>query len=144
MRWLQRFASLDLTGDQKRILAFAKEHGGTFTSRDYQRLIGVDIYATSQDIKNLIRKGVVKLPKKGGRIYQIMEHANTDSPTEKPDTYIALEPTLKEKGYIKNVDIQNILDVPAFQANRIAQRLTEAGFLVPVGEKRGRHYIPKR
>jgi len=144
MRWLQQFASLDLTGDQKRILAFAKEHGGAFTSRDYQRLIGVDIYSTSQDIKNLIRKGVVKLPKKGGRIYQVMEHANTDSPTEKPDTYIALEPTLKEKGYIKNVDIQNILDVPAFQANRIAQRLTEAGFLVPVGEKRGRHYIPKR
>jgi hypothetical protein len=29
------------------------------------------------------------------------------------------------------------------EANRIAQRLTEAGLLVSVGEKRGRHYIPR-
>jgi len=144
IRWLQRFPTLNLTGNQKRILAFAKEHGGTFTNRDYQRLIGVDIYTASQEIKHLIRKGAVKLPQKGGRIYQVMEQANSDSPPDKPDTYLALEPTLKEKGFIKNADIQKILDVPAFQANRIAQRLTEAGLLVPVGEKRGRRYIPKR
>jgi ATP-dependent DNA helicase RecG len=143
MRWLQRFASLDLTGNQKRILAFAKEHDGAFTNRDYQRLIGADIYAASQDIKNLIRKGVVKLPQKGGRTYEVIEHARADSKPERPDTYIALEPTLKEKGFVKNADIQKILDVPAFQANRIAQRLTEAGLLVSVGEKRGRHYIPR-
>lgn len=44
LEWLQRFKDLDLSGDQKRLLAYAHAHGNRFTSRDYQKLTGLDIY----------------------------------------------------------------------------------------------------
>ncbi len=144
MHWLQQFSSSDLSGNQKRILAFAKEHGGAFTNRDYQRLIGVDIYTASQDIKNLIRKGIVKLPQKGGRVYQVMAGVHVESPPEKPDAYIILEPTLKEKGFVKNSDIQRILGVSRRQAARIALTLIDDGFLQGMGKGAARHYVPKK
>ena len=72
-RWLRRFEPLGLSGDQKRLLAYAKEHSDTFTSRAYQKLVGVDIYTASRDIKDLIRKGIAHVRKKGGRIYEILE-----------------------------------------------------------------------
>ncbi|MFQ5594008.1 MAG: ATP-binding protein [Anaerolineae bacterium] len=36
LRWLRQFEPLDLSGNQKRLLAYAREHDGTFTSRAYQ------------------------------------------------------------------------------------------------------------
>ena len=72
LHWLEQFEPLGLSGDQKRLLAYAREHDGTFTSRAYQKLVGVDLYAASRDIKDLIRKGIVHLPHKGGRVYELI------------------------------------------------------------------------
>lgn len=63
---------------------------------------------------------------------------------EKLPEYSALEPLLKEKGYVKNADIRKALKVPAISAKRIAQRLVAAGWLRPEGERRGRRYILSR
>jgi hypothetical protein len=52
-RWLEQFAPLGLSGNQKRLLAYAREHDGTFTSRAYQKLVNVDMYHASRDIKDL-------------------------------------------------------------------------------------------
>jgi len=64
-RWLKQFEEYDLNPNQKRLLAYA--HGGQFTSRSYQKLVGVDLYTASRDIKDLIRKGIVRIRKKGGQ-----------------------------------------------------------------------------
>jgi len=60
---------------------------------------------------------------------------------EKPPEYLALEPVLKEKGYVKNEDIRKALEVSRFSPNRIAHRLIASGWLKPEGSKRGRRYI---
>ncbi|MEW6263925.1 MAG: ATP-binding protein [Thermodesulfobacteriota bacterium] len=143
-KWLEQFQYLGLSGDQKRLMAYAKEHGGTFTSRDYQELINVDIYAASRDIKDLIRKGVVRLPQKRGRVYEILTGPAAEAFWTKPSEYIALEPVLKNKGAIANADVREALGLSRLQASRVARKLVSAGWLTPVGNGRGRRYISAR
>ena len=140
-RWLKQFEPLGLSGNQKRLLAYAKEHDSAFTSRAYQRLTGVDIYEASRDIKDLIRKGIVRLMKKGGRIYEIRALQATED-GNKPTEFAALEPALSRYGFVKNADIRAALNVTARQANRIARRLEGLGWLRREGERRGTRYFP--
>ncbi len=142
LRWLAHFETWGLSGNQKRILASAKEHGGAFTSHHYQELVGIDLYKASQDIKELIRKGLVKLPKKGGRVYELASSPKAAAVPEKPQEYLALEPVLKEKGYVKNEDIRNALGLSRRQAVRVAENLVAHGLLKISGIGRGRHYLP--
>jgi ATP-dependent DNA helicase RecG len=142
LRWLEQYESLNLSGNQKRLLAYARDNGGSFTSRAYQKLVGVDIYTASRDIKNLIRWGVVRLKKKGGRIYELTPSPIFDT-AEKPEELIALEAVIKEKGFIQNQDIRVTLGVTRRQATRIAQQLVSLGWLEPKGERRGSYYVLK-
>jgi ATP-dependent DNA helicase RecG len=141
LRWLAQFEAWGLSGNQKRILASAKEHGGAFTSHHYQELVGIDIYTASRDIKEFIRKGLVKLPKKGGRVYELVSSPKAAVVPEKPPEYLALAPVLKEKGYVKNEDIRKALQVSVKQATRIAARLVFTGWLRPEGRLKARRYI---
>jgi len=61
---------------------------------------------------------------------------------EFPPELVALEPILRQKGYIKNKDIRKILNLSIPQAKRVALKLVNLGFLTPKGEKRGRKYVP--
>jgi ATP-dependent DNA helicase RecG len=143
VRWLSQFDGLGLSVNQKRLLAYAFAHGNRFTSRDYQKLAGVSIYEASRDIRELIRKGVVRLPCKGGRVYETVSRLGQIVP-EKPAEYAALEPVLAKKGYVKNEDIREALGVTMARARRIADRLVSLGWLRAEGEKRGRRYFPAR
>jgi len=66
MEWLEQFVGLNLNPDQKRMLLFARAHGDSFTNRDWQRVCEVDIYTASRDIKDMLRKGCMAHPEKGG------------------------------------------------------------------------------
>ena len=141
LRWLAQFEAMGLNGNQTRLLAFAKEHNNRFTSRDYQKLVGIDIYTASKDIKELIRKGIVRLPQLGGRVYEVSE-LSTGVGREKPAAYMAIEALLAEKGFIKSTDIQEVMGVSRRQAIRIANSLIEQGWLIPEGEGPQRQYHP--
>ncbi|PKO21184.1 MAG: hypothetical protein CVU38_16070, partial [Chloroflexi bacterium HGW-Chloroflexi-1] len=126
LRWLAQFETLNLNGNQKRLLVYAHEHSNPCTSRAYQKLVDIDIYTASRDTKDLIRLGVVRLQKKGGRLYELTL-ASAFEAAEKPEELVALEPMLKAKGYIQNQDIRATLDVSRRQATRIAQQLVALG-----------------
>jgi len=139
-RWLRQFEPLGLSGNQKRLLAYAREHDGTFTSRAYQKLVGVDIYTASRDIKDLIRKGVARLQKKGGRIYELVEPGE-EKHLAFPPEYQALETCLARKGWITNTDIREVLGVSRHEATRIAASLVKMGLLRKEGERRWTRYV---
>jgi ATP-dependent DNA helicase RecG len=141
LRWLRQFESLGISPTQKRLLAHAHAQGGRFTSRDFQKLAGIGVYEASQQIKDLMRKGIVRLPRKRGRVYTVL--AEPERAT-KPREYTVLEPILAEKGYVTNRDIREALGVSAQQARRIAAQLQFSGWLQAEGDKRGRRYLPKR
>jgi len=139
-KWLRQFESLGLSGNQKRLLAYAREHDGTFTSRAYQKLVGVDIYTASRDIKDLIRKGVARRTKKGGRVYRIVE-PSAPSPLPVPEEFIKIEPALQQKGFVQNRDIREMFGVSRLQAWRLLQRLVALGVLKMEGKGRSARYV---
>lgn len=143
MHWLRRYEGQGLSRNQLRLLAYAYEHGGRFTSRAYQKLVGADIYTAARDIKDLIRRGIVRLTKPKGRLYEVIAEPSGE-PGEKPPELVALEPILREKGYVKNEDIRRELGVSISQANWIARKLVHSGWLEPQGSKRGRRYVIAR
>lgn len=139
LQWLNQFRDQGLSGDQKRLLAYAKTHGGRFTNRDYQQLLETDLYGASQSIKELIRKGVVHSTGKGSRIYEIVE------PTARqpivPDELRYLLPVFQAKGAVQNKDVCQTLGVKPKTATRLLDRLVLEGWLERLGERRGTRYI---
>ncbi len=142
LEWLDRYRDVKLKPEQKRALLFGHSHGDSLTSRQYQSLCGVDIYQASRDLKDLVKKGILALPKKGGRVYTILKEPVplTKSEQQILKTLAPIFEKLKEKGFITNSDIQRILKVSRVQASRIARDLVEWGLLVREGLGRGAHY----
>lgn len=136
--WLRQFEGLGLTGDHKRLLAYAHARGNRFTSRDYQKLIGLDPYAAANSIKELIKAGVARLTEKRGRFYEVLEalEARADIPAD----LSKLSQVLKKKGEIGNEDIRDVLGVSRPTATRVARELVRSGWLEPIGSSRWRRY----
>jgi len=128
LEWLSKFKAVELSGDQKRILAHAHAHGDRFTSRDCQTLLGTDIYGASTAIKDMIRKGVARSPEKRSRIYLIQQPfaAHTDMPAG----FTNLLRVLQRNGGLRNEDVRRTLAVNRIAATRYLRDLTAAGWLI--------------
>jgi ATP-dependent DNA helicase RecG len=138
LTWLQQFREIELTGDQKRLLAYAHEQGGRFTSRDYQKLCGLDIYRASMSIRGLIRRGIVRSTGKGSRIYEVIKPG--EEPPEIPEELRLLVRLLRLKGEISNRDIREALALSRPSAARLAAQLVDIGFLERYGAGRWTRY----
>lgn len=138
LEWLRQFDGIDLSGDQKRLLAYARAHDFRFTNRDFQKLAGLDLYSASNSIKALIRKGVVCSTGKGSRIYEVVKPVSTL--TELPRGVVQLLPLLLKKGAISNEDIRAVRDVSRSIATRLATDLWQGGWLERSGEGRWTRY----
>lgn len=141
LEWLQGFQEQNLSGDQKRILAYAHAHNEHFSSRDYQKLTGLDIYSASNSIKDLIRKGVVRSIRKRGRTYEVVK--SEVKILELPEGLKTILPILVEKGCITNAELRPVLGlVSRATAHRLLRHWCETGYLQKKGEKRWRVYTP--
>lgn len=140
IEWLQKFKKIELSGDQKRMLAYGHAHGGRFTSREYQKVIETDIYGAASAIKDMIRKGVARSTGKGSRVYVVQEPL--DAPMELPPDLVRLFPVLQRTRCIKNEDVRKILSVARNTASRMLKEWTENGWLKKTGSKRGSAYEP--
>ena len=134
LEWLLKFKEVELSGDQKRVLAYAHAHGDRFTSRDCQNLLSTDIYGASTAIKDMIRKGVARSPEKRSRIYLVQEPfaAHADMPAG----FVNLLPVLQRNGGLRNEDVRKILALNRIAATRYLGDLTTAGWLIKP-DKRG-------
>jgi ATP-dependent DNA helicase RecG len=143
IQWMKQFKYRSLNPNQKRLLAYAYSQGGYFTSRQYQKLVGIDIYTASKDIKDLIRKGIVRLTKKRGRIYKVIEaeEGEVPVPPELREAWKKIKPVLREKGQITNSDVRNLLHLPRHKSSRLLNSLVRIGLLRQQGKGRGVHYV---
>jgi|WetSurMetagenome_2_1015567.scaffolds.fasta_scaffold31863_2 ATP-dependent DNA helicase RecG len=140
IEWLQKFNQVDLSGDQKRMLAYAHAHGGYFTSREYQKVIGTDIYGASIAIKDMIRKGVSGSTGKGSKYYMVQEPLGM--PPEMPADFLRIMPFLQKRRKIRNEDVRKIFKVARNTASRMLSEWSRAGWLHKDGAKRGSSYTP--
>jgi ATP-dependent DNA helicase RecG len=139
LEWLEHFKDFNLSGDQKRLLALARSQGGRFTSRDYQKLVGLDLYSASNSIKELIRKGIVRSTGKGSRVYKLVEP--TARQPAVPVELSRLLPLLRQKGSIQNKDVCRTLGVKPKTATHLLDRFVMEGWLERVGQRRGTRYL---
>ncbi len=133
LEWLRQFAGVELSGDQKRVLAFAHAHGDRFTSRDYQKVIETDLYTASNAIKDMIRKGVAVLPTKRGKVYQTREPLHATS--EMPELLLDLLPRLQKTGVLRNQDVRKIFSSNRIAAGRLLRSLVDAEWLEGTGRR---------
>jgi ATP-dependent DNA helicase RecG len=142
LEWLAQFKEVELSGDQKRMLAYAHAHGDCFTSREYQKVVEADIYGASNAIKDMIRKGIVRSEAKGGRVYGVV--IPLMAVDGMPDDLKALLKQLTKAGCIRNVDVQKVLKVSRISAWRIITGLIADGWIAPKGSGKGRSssYVP--
>jgi len=131
--WLKQFAEVELSGDQKRMLAYAHAHDDRFTSREYQKVIETDIYGASNAIKDMILKGVAILPAKRGKVYQIREPLHATS--EMPEMLLDLLPRLQKTGVLRNQDVRKIFSSNRIAAGRLLRTLVDAEWLEGTGRR---------
>lgn len=139
LTWLRQFERENLSGDQIRLLAYARSHDGTFTSRAYQKLTGKDIYEASKDIKDLIRRGLARSQRKGGRIYEFVE---AERERQLPQGFELVLQALRERGFVRNADIRVALKVDRRRALKQAKSWVEEGWLVQEGVRKATRYRP--
>ena len=139
-RWLAQFADYPLNQRQRRILAYAHQHGRAFTNHAYQKVNEVDRDLAYREIQEMIGLGIVKRSAgRYSRTYLVVE------PSESfpiPDNLAAIIDVLSEKGYVANKDLRTAWDVSRFVAWRRVTELVEEGFLRKEGEKSGTKYFP--
>ena len=141
MEWLRQFDNLNLNPDQKRMLLFTRAHSGSFTSKNWQKVCDVGIYTAAKEIKEMVRKGIVRLPRKGGRVYRVIQPFEKERVIDIPYEYRVIEALIQKKGFVKNADIRQALGMSRLRASRLAQRLVDLGLLEMIGEKKGARYI---
>ena len=134
-RWLTRFDAFELSGDQRRLLAYTRAYDGRFTSHKYQELVGTDIYGASRDIKDLIRKGLVRLPRKGGRVYELVRMPAGE--LQIPEEFEPVVAYLKRHTGITNRDLRGLLDINRRQASYLTDKWVKLGLLELEGRGRG-------
>jgi ATP-dependent DNA helicase RecG len=139
LQWLSRYDGEGLSRDQRRLLAWGHSHGGAFTSREYQKLVGTDIYGASRDIKDLIRRGLAVSEKKGGRVYRVLEAAVSPAVPEQLEALLGL---LHEQGFIKNADVRRALGISREHATELLNGWSGDKWLQREGQGRGTRYLP--
>jgi len=141
LRWVKQFEQYGLNPNQKRLLAYAHAHGGRFTSRSYQKLVGIDLYTASRDIRDLIAKGIVQLTKKGGRVYRVNPRPGVVARSI-PDELRECISHLPEEGYLTNSTLRRILGINRVKATRLLRDWVVSGFLRRSGKGRWvRYYL---
>jgi len=139
-RWLQQFAGYPLNERQRRIMAYAHQHGDAFTSRDYQKVSEVDRDLAYREIQEMIRLGIVgRRSGQYSRTYLIVEPS---APALLPQELVVIVDILSSKEYIVNRDLREAWNVSRVMAWKRARKLVEEGFLYQEGEKGQARYYP--
>ena len=139
-RWLQQFAGYPLNERQRRIMAYAHQHGDAFTSRDYQKVSEVDRDLAYREIQEMIRLGIVgRRSGQYSRTYLIVEPS---APAPLPRELAVIVDILSSKEYIVNRDLREAWNVSRVMAWKRARKLVEEGFLYQEGEKGQARYYP--
>ena len=139
-RRLEQFAEYPLNQRQRRILAYARQHGNMFTNRAYQKVSEVDHDLAYREIQEIIGLGTVTRPSgRYGRTYSVVEPV-TARPL--PDELALILDTLSTQGYVTNQDLREAWRVSRTTAWRRVKELITEGFLRQEGEKRSVRYYP--
>jgi len=136
LEWLKKFSLYPLSPRQKRILTYARVHGGIFSSSDYQKF-GVDRDGAYVEIKALVRQGLVEPLKKHGKVYRVREVREAGSSLPGLNWVVEF---LKEKGYFTFQELKLPPSLSRKKARALIRDLLDKGYLTPSGKGKATRY----
>jgi predicted HTH transcriptional regulator len=136
LEWLKQFSLYPLSPRQKRILTYARVHGGIFSSSDYQKF-GVDRDGAYVEIKALVRQGLVEPLKKHGKVYRVKEIREAESSL--PGLTWVME-FLKEKGYFTFQELKLPPSLSRKKARALIRDLVDEGYFTSSGKGKATRY----
>ncbi len=134
--WLKQFSLYPLSPRQKKILTYARVHGGIFSSSDYQKF-GVDRDGAYVEIKALVRQGLVEPLKKHGKVYRVREIREVGSSL--PGLTWVME-FLKEKRHFTFQELKLPPALSPKKARALIRDLVQEGYLNPSGRGKATRY----
>jgi len=140
--WATFVRHLPIGTRQKRILV--KNEGGGFRSGEYQALNQVDRDQAYRELREMVEAGYLDGPDHpgAGAIYRVrLALPEAGSPPPQPlGRAAALQERMVSKGFIKNLDYQEVHEVSRQYATRALSQLVQEGILRR--EEGGKRYFP--
>jgi ATP-dependent DNA helicase RecG len=140
--WAAQFDSFDLTADARMALVYVRRHG-SIKNEELRNLRGLDRDASRGVLQGLVAKGLLEQigERRGSRyVLGTLARRARDMPFEER-LRIVLQHA-RRQGSIVNADVRGLLDVDRPTARKVLYELVAWGALEPIGERRGRRYLP--
>ena len=143
--WIGEFVELALTGHEKVALVFAHRHGFIRNS-DLRQLRHLDSQASRGVLQNLVTRELLDvIGERRGTRYVLSELAQHRRRGTAPDEQLnVVVGHATRQGSVANRDVRGLLGVDAGEARAILEAAVTGGFLIALGERRARRYVPVR
>lgn len=140
--WAAQFKSLNLTPDAKMALVYARRHG-SIKNEDLRRLRSLDRDASRNVLQDLVTQGVLEqIGARGASRYVLGAVARRVQTVSSDQKLRIVLNHARRQGSIVNSDVRGLLDVDRPTARKVLYELVAVGLLEPIGERRGRRYLP--
>lgn len=141
--WAAQFAELELSADAKVAIVYARRHSA-IRNEELRTLRGLDRDASRAVLQDLVARGLLDAVGRGpGARYVIGTVAQRARTSASLDHQLAVVLNhARRQGSIVNSEVRGLVDVDRIEARQILYELVSRGLLEPVGERRGRRYLP--
>jgi ATP-dependent DNA helicase RecG len=141
--WISRFVDFELSADAKVALVFAKRQGG-IRNPELRALRSLDAAESRNVLQDLVGRGLLdQVGASRGTHYVLAEMALRPQVAATSSEQVqAVVAHVRRVGSVANKDVRGLLGVDASHARAILEAAVRQQLLRPVGERRGRRYLP--
>jgi ATP-dependent DNA helicase RecG len=140
--WAGQFSALGLSSDAKMALVFVRRHG-SIKNEDLRKLRNLDRDASRNVLQDLVTQGALaRIGERGASRYVLGAVARQAHVLSSNQQLRVVVHHARRQGSIVNADVRGLLDVDRATARRILNEVVALGMLEPIGERRGRRYLP--
>lgn len=142
--WIRGFSHYNLSGHAKAALVYVRRHGAIRNEelRELRSLDREDALGVLQELTDA--KLLQQMGRGRGTHYVLGEATRSDhEPASLDDQLAAILAHARRTGSIANADVRGLLGVERRMALDLLKELVRRGYLEPVGERRGRRYLPR-
>jgi ATP-dependent DNA helicase RecG len=141
--WVSRFGDFNLDGHAKVALVYARRHGAV-TNEALRSLRELGRDESRSVLQDLVARGLLQPVSRGrGTRYVLGEVALRARRTANPDEHLqTVVAHARRTGSIANRDVRGLLGIDRVSAREMLESAVAQGLLEPVGERRGRRYLP--
>jgi len=141
--WVAQLGDLALSAAAKVALVYARRNGAV-TNEDLRDLRSLDVRASRTILQALVARDLLEISGRGRGTKYLLGPAARDvaGAPARDEQVAAVVAHARRIGSVANRDVRGLLQIDRPTALALVERAVELGLLKPVGETRGRRYMP--